>query len=235
MTWSEMSSSLSTINLFHDSYHSNSLTGDSGVDCPEILIENRVNSDDEHEILLKKYDTRKEILLKKMFYSLIFYSTEIPNESQTISYISTEKGLERALEQTSRFYTDLEHIASDLGTLTKRYSQSHQSIDALDWDLHDDDSNNNHSPKHIQRKQVRSNNKTKVRRRLNTNQIEYNESDSEKRLFDYSSSPLRRSMKKRNVYFFMLFDLEHSSVYFDSTENTSDEENFGDETLQINS
>lgn len=60
MTWSEMSSSLSTLNLFHDSYHSNSLTGDSGVDCPEIPIENRLNSDDEHEILLKKYDTRNE-------------------------------------------------------------------------------------------------------------------------------------------------------------------------------
>jgi hypothetical protein len=104
-----------------------------------------------------------------------------------MSYISTEKGLERALEQTSRFYNDLEHIASDLGTLTKRYSQSHQSIDALDWDLNDDDI---HSPKVIHRKQIRSNNKNKIRRRVN--QIEYNDN----RIFDYSNSPLRRSMKK---------------------------------------
>jgi predicted patatin/cPLA2 family phospholipase len=106
-----------------------------------------------------------------------------------MSYISTEKGLERALEQTSRFYNDLEHIASDLGTLTKRYSQSHQSIDALDWDLNDNDI---HSPKTIHRKQIRSNNKNKIRRKLNTN-IDYNDN----RLFDYSSSPLRRSRKKK--------------------------------------
>lgn len=58
MTWSEMSSSLSTVNLFQDSYHSNSLTGDSGVDCPEIPTENQVHSDDEQEIFLRKYDTR---------------------------------------------------------------------------------------------------------------------------------------------------------------------------------
>ncbi len=59
MTWSEMSSSLSTVNLFQDSYHSNSLTGDSGVDCPEISTENQHNSDDEHELFLRKYDARK--------------------------------------------------------------------------------------------------------------------------------------------------------------------------------
>jgi hypothetical protein len=59
MTWSEMSSSLSTINLLHDSYHSNSLTADSGVDCPEISIRNHQYSDDEHEIILKKSATRK--------------------------------------------------------------------------------------------------------------------------------------------------------------------------------
>jgi len=125
-----------------------------------------------------------------------------------VLYIN-RKGLERALEQTSRFYTDLEHIAIDLGTLTKRYSQSetslpHRSIDALDWDWHDDVS----SPKMIARKQqlVRTNNKNKIRRRLN-------ESDHENRSIDYSTSPLRR---------------KHSSIYFDS----SDEDNLGDETLQ---
>jgi hypothetical protein len=37
MTWSEISSSLGgTVGLLHESYHSNSLTGDSGVDCHEI-------------------------------------------------------------------------------------------------------------------------------------------------------------------------------------------------------
>jgi hypothetical protein len=123
-----------------------------------------------------------------------------------MSYISTEKGLERALEQTSRFYIDLEHIAIDLGTLTKRYSQSesslfHRSIDALDWDWHDDmHSPTIQSPKIISRKQpiIRSNNKNKIRRKLNTNinQTEYNESDNENRSFDYSTSPLRRSMKR---------------------------------------
>ena len=73
-----------------------------------------------------------------------------------MSYMSTEKGLERALEQTSRFYSDLEHIATDLSSLSKKYSQSQTSvatsiskfcqhhnrpvlntIDALDWDWND--------------------------------------------------------------------------------------------------
>jgi ribosomal protein L28 len=174
-----------------------------------------------------------------------------------MSYITTEKGLERALEQTTRFYTDLEHIAIDLGTLTKRYSQSQQSlskryhrpIDALDWDWHDDmHSPTIQSPKPSQRKQQqlnsslssnRSNNKNKIRRRLNTNihQTEYNESDNDNRSFDCTSSPLRRSKEKH--FFFklklLIYYLGHSSVYFGSTDNTSDEENLGDETLQMTS
>lgn len=36
MTWSEISSSLGPSGLLQESYHSNSLTGDSGVDCQEI-------------------------------------------------------------------------------------------------------------------------------------------------------------------------------------------------------
>jgi hypothetical protein len=36
MTWSEISSSFGTSGLLQDSYHSNSLTGDSGVDCHEL-------------------------------------------------------------------------------------------------------------------------------------------------------------------------------------------------------
>ena len=36
MTWSEISSSLATVGHLHESYHSNSLTGDSGVDCHDI-------------------------------------------------------------------------------------------------------------------------------------------------------------------------------------------------------
>ena len=36
MTWSEVSSSIGTTGLLQDSYHSNSLTGDSGVDCQDI-------------------------------------------------------------------------------------------------------------------------------------------------------------------------------------------------------
>ncbi|CAF0962660.1 unnamed protein product [Adineta steineri] len=218
MTWSEMSSSLSTVNLLHDSYHSNSLTGDSGVDCPEIPYRTHQQYDDE----IKKYDSD----------SGIHHDTQKVTESHVMSYISTEKGLERALEQTSRFYTDLEHIAIDLGTLTKRYSQSesslvHHSIDALDWDWLDDMQTSPpliQSPKNIYRKQcfTRSANKNKVRRRLHTNmnQTEYYESDHENRSFDYSTSPLRR---------------KHSSVYFGSTDNTSDDDNIGDETLQIKS
>jgi hypothetical protein len=122
-----------------------------------------------------------------------------------MSYISTEKGLEHALEQTTRFYTDLEHIAIDLSTLSKRYSQSHtslstnalRSIDTLDWDWHDDVQ----SPKTMHRKAshltaslTRSNTKSKIRRRLNLtmNATEYNESDHEHRKIDCTSSPLRR-------------------------------------------
>jgi len=214
MTWSEMSSSLSTVNLLHDSYHSNSLTGDSGVDCAE--MPGRHHDDD-----TRKYDSD----------SGIHHDTQKVTETQMMSYISTEKGLERALEQTSRFYTDLEHIALDLGTLTKRYSQSesslvHPSIDALDWDWLDDmHSPTVQSPKMISRKPFpsRSANKSKVRRRLNNNnmnQTEYHESDQENRSFDCSTSPMRR---------------RHSSVYFGSTDNSSDEENVGNETLQMKS
>ncbi|UJR10245.1 hypothetical protein I4U23_014456 [Adineta vaga] len=216
MTWSEMSSSLSTVNLLHDSYHSNSLTGDSGVDCPEIPMRSHQHHDDD----TRKYDSD----------SGIHHDTQKVTETQMMSFISTEKGLERALEQTSRFYTDLEHIALDLGTLSKRYSQSesslvHPSIDALDWDWLDDmQSPTIQSPKTNPRKHnfLRSTNKNKVRRRIhvNMNQTEYNESDQENRSFDYSTSPLRR---------------RHSSVYFGSTDNSSDEDNVGNETLQIKS
>lgn len=115
-----------------------------------------------------------------------------------MSYMSTEKGLERALEQTSRFYSDLEHIATDLSTLSKKYSLSqtsmspsiskyyHQNnrsqlntIDALDWDWNDIHSPPLiQSPKNFHRKErqqysssslSRLNNKTKVRRKLNNN------------------------------------------------------------------
>ena len=128
-----------------------------------------------------------------------------------MSSISTEKGIERALEQTSRFYIDLEHIALDLGTLTKRYSHSesslaHPSIDALDWDWLDDmHSPTVQSPKTISRKHhcLRSSNKSKLRRRINMNmnQTEYNESDQENRSFDLSTSPLRRSTNKLFCHF----------------------------------
>lgn len=57
MTWSEMSSSLSTFNIFQDSYHSNSLTADSGVDCPEIPIRHHQPYEDDNEIFLRKYDS----------------------------------------------------------------------------------------------------------------------------------------------------------------------------------
>ena len=111
--------------------------------------------------------------------------------------MSTENGLDRALEQTSRFYSDLEHIATDLNSLTRRYSQSQTSIspsiskyyqqhhrsglntiDALDWDWNDVQSPPLvQSPKAFHRKErqhyssslprLNSNTKTKVRRKLN--------------------------------------------------------------------
>lgn len=65
MGWSDMSSSLSTMNLLQDSYHSNSLTADSGVDCSEIPIRSHhsryteyiEDADDDSESLLRKYDS----------------------------------------------------------------------------------------------------------------------------------------------------------------------------------
>ena len=198
---------------------------------------------------------------------------ENATESHVLSYMSTENGLDRALEQTSRFYSDLEHIATDLNILTKRYSQSqttmspalsryyHQqqqyhrpglnTIDALDWDWNDAQSPPFvQSPKTQQRKdrqqyssslpRLNSNNKNKVRRRLNQNnqQTDYNESDLEirtTRSYDCTSSPLRRSKTIKITYDLFTFSclLGPSSVYFDSTDNTSGEDHFGDETLQI--
>lgn len=223
--WSEISSSLSTMNLLQDSYHSNSLTAaDSGVDCSDVPTRSHPiidDGEDEGESFLRKYDSD----------TALHHDRQTATETHVMSYISTEKGLEQALEQTTRFYTDLEHIATDLGTLTKRYSQSqnslnkytHRSIDALDWDLQDEFQ----SPKSSHRKPfslnsslTRSSTKSKIRRRLNIsiNQSEYNESDQDHRHFDLTTSPLRR---------------KHSSVYFGSTDNSSDEENLADETLQI--
>ena len=154
-----------------------------------------------------------------------------------MSYISTEKDLERALEQTSRFYTDLKHIAPDLGTLTKRYSQSHTSvfrrpINVLDWDWHDC----HHlpiiqSPKQIYRKQQYfKTNKMKIHRRtIHTkfNQTEYYESDHDNRSYDYATSPLRRRKLKKifkdktKICRNRLY-LGHSSVYFDSTDDITE-------------
>jgi hypothetical protein len=104
-----------------------------------------------------KIHVNKDILIKlKKKKNSFFFLLETATESHVMSYMSTEKGLERALEQTSRFYSDLEHIATELNTLSKRYSQSQTSIspsiskyyhqnnrtglntiDALDWDWND--------------------------------------------------------------------------------------------------
>lgn len=155
-----------------------------------------------------------------------FVCLESVTESHVISCMSTEKGLERALEQTSRFYSDLEHIATDLNTLSKRYSQSQtiispsmskyynqpvlNTIDALDWDWHDMSSpplvqspknrpkKHQHQYSSLSRLNSSSNNKHRVRRRINyaNKQTDYNESDLEIRTslsYDCTSSPLRRS------------------------------------------
>ncbi|CAF2379989.1 unnamed protein product [Rotaria sp. Silwood2] len=277
MTWSEISS-MGTSVLLQESYHSNSLTGDSGVDCHEIstiklshsqqhnpdvtTITNPIidNDYDENESLInysindtntllhsepRKYDS--DTALSR---GVILQDTQTVTESHVRSCMSTEKGLERALEQTSRFYSDLEHIATDLNTLSKKYSKSQSSvspsvskyynkptnntIDALDWDWNDVHSSPLvQSPKNRHKKQFQhctssslsrlNNHKYKVRKRLNNiqKQTDYNESDLEMRTsisYDCTSSPLRR---------------RPSSVYFDSTDNTSGDENFGDETLQI--
>ncbi|CAF1145974.1 unnamed protein product [Adineta ricciae] len=288
MTWSEISSSLGTVGLLQDSYHSNSLTGDSGVDCQEIstIRSSRnqahlhdltttsittaetnpsaiIDDDDDDDESMINYSTNGTNTLHysgsrrydsdtALSRGVLLHDTQTATESHVMSYMSTEKGLDRALEQTSRFYSDLEHIATDLSSLSKRYSQSqisispslskyyHQhnrpvfnTIDALDWDWHDVHSPPlMQSPKLFHRKQNVSSSlprlnqtstKTKVRRKLNhtANQTEYHESDLEMRTtrsYDCTSSPLKR---------------RPSSVYFDSTDNTSGEENFGDETLQI--
>jgi len=322
-TWSEMSSSIGTVALLQESYHSNSLTGDSGVDCQDIstikstrtqqrfhdltttstipIVDDDDDDDDEsfmnystHPINgtlyvnSRKYDSdtalSRGVLLQdtrknnkkqtnKFDIFCLCFILENATESHVLSYMSTENGLDRALEQTSRFYSDLEHIATDLNILTKRYSQSqttmspalsryyHQqqqyhrpglnTIDALDWDWNDAQSPPFvQSPKTQQRKdrqqyssslpRLNSNNKNKVRRRLNQNnqQTDYNESDLEirtTRSYDCTSSPLRRSKTIKITYDLFTFSclLGPSSVYFDSTDNTSGEDHFGDETLQI--
>ena len=114
---------------------------------------------------------------------------ETATESHVLSYMSTEKGLERALEQTSRFYSDLEHIATDLNTLSKRYSLSQSSIspsvskyyhshnrsglntiDALDWDWNDVHSPPLvQSPKSLQRKERQQYSSSSLSRLNNNN------------------------------------------------------------------
>jgi len=290
MTWSEISSSLGTVGLLHDSYHSNSLTGDSGVDCQEISIikssrhsttsnpqrfdertptipmlgEDDDDDDDDEETSFMNYSItgmstflhgapRRYDSDTALSRGVLLQDTQNVHESNVMSYMSTEKGLERALEQTSRFYSDLEHIATDLNSLSRKYSQSHtalipsvskyyyhqnqhvcKTIDALDWDWNDVHASPIvQSPKSNQKKshqhsfsslpRLNSNTKSKVRRKLNPTHLptDYNESDLElrtSRSYDCTSSPLRR---------------RPSSVYFDSTDNTSGDENLADETLQI--
>lgn len=196
-----------------------------------------------------------------------FHLLETATESNILSYMSTEKGLERALEQTSRFYSDLEHIATDLNTLSKRYSQSQTSmspslskyyprsgmntIDALDWDWNDVCSPPLiQSPKNLHRKPYSSSSlsrlnnsttKSKLRRKFqhSNHQTEYHESDLEvhsSRSYDCTHSPLRRRKNEEeliSICSFCFGILGPSSVYFDSTDNTSGEENFADETLHI--
>lgn len=282
MTWSEISSSLGTVGHLHESYHSNSLTGDSGVDCHDISIvkSSRVHhprfndtattmplmddyDDDDSESLmnyttngmthLSQYGPRRYDSDTALSRGVLLQDTQSATESHMMSYMSTEKGLDRALEQTSRFYSDLEHIATDLNSLSKRYSHSqvsltpslskyyHQhnrpvlnTIDALDWDWNDVHSPPLvQSPKSVHRKAQQqysssslprlNTTKTKLRRRLLNDELptDYNESDLEirtSRSYDCTSSPLKR---------------RPSSVYFDSTDNTSGDEYVGDETLRM--
>lgn len=160
---------------------------------------------------------------------MFFFDLEMVNESNVLSFMSTEKGLERALEQTSRFYSDLEHIATDLNSLSRRYSQSQNSIspslskyyprsglntiDALDWDWNDVHSPPLvQSPKNFHRKPYTSsslsrlNSKSKLRRKFPhaNQQTEYHESDLEvhsSRSYDCTHSPLKRSKIKRKKEF----------------------------------
>jgi hypothetical protein len=121
--------------------------------------------------------------------SFFYFYLETATESHVLSYMSTEKGLERALEQTSRFYSDLEHIATDLNTLSKRYSQSQASmspslskyyhqhnrsglntIDALDWDWNDAHSSPLiQSPKNFHRKERQQYSSSSLSRLNNNN------------------------------------------------------------------
>ncbi len=123
------------------------------------------------------------------FLSFICLFSESATESNIMSYMSTEKGLERALEQTSRFYSDLEHIATDLNTLSKIYSQSQTSIspslskyyhqhnrpvfntiNALDWDWNDVHSPPLiQSPKNLHRKQPQQYSSSSLPRLNNNN------------------------------------------------------------------
>ena len=177
-----------------------------------------------------------------------------------------EKDLERALEQTSRFYSDLEHIATDLNILSKRYSQSQtfisplisrhnrsilNTIDVLDWDWNDIYSSSfTQSPKIRHRKhqhdsssslsRLNNHNRNKSRKKLINihKQTDYNESDFEictSHSYDCTNSPLKRrkilNLLSAILLFFFFFE-GSSSVYFDSTDNASDDENFGEEFLQ---
>lgn len=72
MTWSEMSSSLSTVHLLQDSYHSSSLTAaDSGVDCSERSKPSSHYHDEDDETLLRKYDSDTALHHDRRRYSLL--------------------------------------------------------------------------------------------------------------------------------------------------------------------
>jgi hypothetical protein len=163
----------------------------------------------------------KKLVNKTLLCFVIFILgfLETATESHVMSYMSTEKGLERALEQTSRFYSDLEHIATDLNTLSKKYSQSQTSvspsiskyyhqhnrfgistIDALDWDWNDIV----HSPPLIQSPKFFHRKERQQYSSSSLSRLNNNNNNNNKTSFSSSYSIQENSLQLSHISFYLI-------------------------------
>ncbi|CAF1269935.1 unnamed protein product, partial [Didymodactylos carnosus] len=166
------------------------------------------------------------------------------------SYMTTEKGLERALEHTTKLNQDLEMILTDFGTLSRRYSQSSinkilpssastletydnhhfqhsHTIDVLDWN-YNDCSPTSQSPTNSYRRQASRN--TTSSQTMNKSQNSRNKTKLKRRLNTTTSDYNESDETRTYDYTSSPLRRRPSSVYFDSSD-TSDEEGPNDDIL----
>ncbi|CAF0871128.1 unnamed protein product [Didymodactylos carnosus] len=269
MTWSEISSS----DLL-ESYHSNSI-GDSGIESnptgsrSKLTTKNNKKKEnmnstlnnygyelnstyDEYDQIFPSASSANVLGTNRKYDSdtAICQSTKCATDAlqnNLMSYMTTEKGLERAIEHTTKLNQDLEMILTDFGTLSRRYSQSSvnkiltstssatydnhhfqhsHTIDVLDWN-YNDCSPMPQSPNSYRRQSSRNTNSSQT---SNKSQNSRNKTKLKRRLNTMSSDYHESDETRSYDYTSSPLRRRPSSVYFDSSD-TSDEDAPSDDIL----